>query len=103
MRVRLQDKRVQCSMTCVSCNSNYEDLAHILFKCPFVMQVWQMTGIWSEVNYAFLVTNSVVEAIFSLLQIYLKNMPSVWQPFAGAYGSTATLNSGRMRMNCVPT
>jgi hypothetical protein len=31
------------------------------------MQVWQMASIWSEVNYAFLVTNSAI-AVFSLLQ-----------------------------------
>jgi len=32
------------------------------------MQVWQMAGTWRKVNYAFLVTNSTIEAIFSLLQ-----------------------------------
>jgi len=66
--IRLQDKGVQCSTNCVSCNSNHEDLTHIIFECPFAMQVWQMTGIWSEVNYVFLVTNSGIDVIFSLLQ-----------------------------------
>jgi len=45
-----------------------KNLAHIIFECPFVMQLWKMDGIWSEVNYAFIVTNSAIEAIFSLLQ-----------------------------------
>jgi len=38
-RVRLLDKGVQCPTQCVSCDSNHEDLAHIFFKCPFVVQV----------------------------------------------------------------
>jgi hypothetical protein len=32
------------------------------------MQVWKMAGILSEVNHAFLVTNSSIYVIFSLLQ-----------------------------------
>ena len=44
-RVRLLDKGVQCPTHCVSCNSNHEDLAHLIFYCPFVVQVWHMTCI----------------------------------------------------------
>jgi len=75
------------------------------------MQVWQMADIWSEVNHAFHVTDLAIETIFFLnkrnyffcYKIYRSNMLSVWQPFDGVYGSSVTLNFGRMRMNFVPT
>lgn len=39
-RVRLHDKGVQCPMQCVSCTSNHEDLAHLIFECSVTTQVW---------------------------------------------------------------
>jgi hypothetical protein len=38
-RRRLQDKGVQCPLTCVVCNGPEEDLDHICFTCPFSVQV----------------------------------------------------------------
>lgn len=66
-RVRLLDKGVQCSTHCVSCNSNHEDLAHLIFYCPFTVQVWHMTGIWGAIQHAIQSTASAVETIFLLL------------------------------------
>ena len=36
---RLQDKGVQCPLSCVVCNGPEEDLNHICFNCPFSVQV----------------------------------------------------------------
>jgi len=38
-KVRLQDKGVQCPISCVSCDGLHEDLSHICFECPFTVQV----------------------------------------------------------------
>jgi len=66
-RVRLQDKGVQCPVSCVSCDDSYEDLAHICFECPLTVQVWHTTGLWNTVHKVFLEKNSSVDAIFELL------------------------------------
>jgi len=70
-RVWLQDKGVQCSTNCVSSSSNHEYLAHIIFDCPFVVQVWQMAGLCNEVNHAVLITDSTIDAIFSLFEKFI--------------------------------
>jgi len=67
-RARHQDKGVECSTNCVSCNSNHEDLTHIAFDFLFVVHVWRMPMLWNEVNHAVLITNSAIDAIFLLLQ-----------------------------------
>jgi hypothetical protein len=36
---RLQNKGVQCPLSCVVCNGPEEDLNHICFNCPFSVQV----------------------------------------------------------------
>jgi hypothetical protein len=38
-RRRLQDKGVQCPMSCVSCNGPEEDLNHLFFNCPFSVEL----------------------------------------------------------------
>ena len=48
-RVRLYDKGVYCPTQCVICSSNHEDLAHLIFYCSFVVQIWHMTGIWGDI------------------------------------------------------
>jgi len=35
-RIRLQDKGVPCPTNCASCDSDSEDLNHLLFECPFL-------------------------------------------------------------------
>ena len=82
-RVCLQDKGVQCPTDSVSCNSNYEYLAHNAFECPFAVQVWKMAGLWNEANHAVIITNSAIDAIFFCCKIYHTNMFNVWQPLFG--------------------
>jgi len=66
--VRLLDKGVVCPTDCASCDSNHEDLKHVFFYCPFVVQVWNRTGLWGSIQHAISTTNSVTDAIFLLLQ-----------------------------------
>jgi len=66
-RVRLQDKGVQCLISCVSCDGPHEDLAHICFECPFTAQVWRAIDLWNTVHEVFLKKKSAVDAIFELL------------------------------------
>ena len=65
-RVRLLDKGVQCPTNCVSCPSHHEDLAHVFFNCPFVVKVWQMTGLWGAIQHALSYTTSATDTIFLL-------------------------------------
>jgi len=66
-RVQLLDKGIQCLTQFVSCDSNHEDLAHIFFECPFVVQVWSMARIWHEIQNVAATSPSAIEAIFLLL------------------------------------
>jgi len=67
IRVGLLDKGVRCPTHCVSCNSNYEDLAHLIFYCPFVVHVWHMTDIWGVIQHAIQSTTLATETILLLL------------------------------------
>lgn len=52
MRIRLYYKGVQCPTQCVSCESSHEDMTHLFFACPFDIQVWSLSGLWSDVSAA---------------------------------------------------
>jgi ribonuclease HI len=67
-RVRLQDKGVSCPTNCESCGAAHEDLEHLLFECPFAIQVWNSAGIWYDVQHAAMQSDSAVNTIFYLLQ-----------------------------------
>lgn len=67
-RIRLLDKAVTCPTNCASCASDYEDFMHVFFSCPFVIQVWHRTGLWSSIQHALSTTSSSTAAIFSLLE-----------------------------------
>jgi hypothetical protein len=69
-RRRLQDKGVQCPLTCVVCNGPEEDLDHICFNCPFSVHVWQHIGFWSFIQQTRHNTGSVAACLFALLQHY---------------------------------
>jgi hypothetical protein len=69
-RRRLEDKGIQCPLTCVVCNDSKEDLDHICFNCPFDVQVWQQLGFWTVIQQTRDNTGSVAECIFALLQHY---------------------------------
>ena len=56
-------------MNCASCDSGYEDFAHVFFACPFAIHVWNGTGLWGSIQHALSTTSSATDAIFSLLQI----------------------------------
>jgi len=49
-RFRLRDKSVHCHLSCVSCDADNEDVAHLLFEFPFAVQVWKMSGLWHEIQ-----------------------------------------------------
>jgi len=68
-RVRLLDKGVNCSTNCASCDSEFEDSAHVFFNYPFATQVWHRTGLWGSIHHALLTTSSITDAIFSILQV----------------------------------
>lgn len=68
IRVRLLDKGIQCPTQCVNCDSNHEDFKHIFFECPSVVQVWNLAGLWHDIQLAMTATGSAVDIIFSLLQ-----------------------------------
>lgn len=86
-RVRLQDKGVQCPTNCVSCADGHEDLSHVFFDCPFVIQVWRSSGLWEAVHHALMNNDSAVGTVFSLLQNlssdlsqrFAANLWSVWK------------------------
>jgi ribonuclease HI len=69
-RRRLQDKGVQCPLTCVVCNGPEEDLDHICFTCPFSVQVWQRIGFGNFIQQTRNNTGSVTDCLFALLQHY---------------------------------
>jgi len=66
--VRLLDKGVDCPTHYNTCDSTHEDLLHVFFACPFVIQVWNRTGLWSSVQHTLSHMASVSAAIFSLLE-----------------------------------
>jgi len=68
-RVRLLDKGVHCPTNCASCDSEYEDFAHVFFACPFATQVWHRTGLWGSIQHALSTTSSATDAIFTILQV----------------------------------
>lgn len=86
-RVRLQDKGVQCPTNCVSCADGHEDLSHVFFDCPFVIQVWHSSGLWEAVHHTVMNNDSAVGTVFSLLQNlssglsqrFAANLWSVWK------------------------
>jgi hypothetical protein len=43
-------------------------LDHLLFECPFAIQVWNSAGIWYDVQHAAMQSDSAVNTIFYLLQ-----------------------------------
>ena len=67
-RVRLLNKRVVCPTNFASCDSNNENLMHVFFDCPFAIQVWHKTRLWSSIQHAISTTTSTTDAIFSLLE-----------------------------------
>ena len=86
-RIRLHDKGVQCPTHCVSGESNYEDLEHLFLACPFAIQVWRSSGLWTQVNNAIVDNDNVVDVIFALLvdlpttqkQIFATTVWSLWK------------------------
>lgn len=67
-RVRLQDKGVSCPTNCISCSYEYEDRNHLLFECPFSIQVWMSVGMWHDVQNAAMNSDFAVNTVFYLLQ-----------------------------------
>jgi len=67
-RIRLLDKGVTCPTNCASCASDHKDFTHVFFSCPFAIQIWNRTGLWSSIQHALSITTSSTAAIFSLLE-----------------------------------
>lgn len=67
-RVRLKKKGVHFPINYVSCNSKYEDLAHVIFEFSFSIEVWRAVDLCDEINKEILETNTAVKAVFLLLQ-----------------------------------
>jgi hypothetical protein len=64
----LLDKGVVCPTNCASCDSNQKDLKYVFFDCPFAIQVWNRTITWRSIQHAISTSDSVTDAIFSLLE-----------------------------------
>jgi len=45
-RPHLTSRGVSCSLDCVLCNNNYEDIFHALIKCPKAIQAWYDVNLW---------------------------------------------------------
>jgi len=73
-RVRLHDKGVLYPTQCASCNSNFEDLNHLLFECPLSIQVWQSADIWFDIQNAAIHTDSAVNSVFYLHENFPPNI-----------------------------
>jgi hypothetical protein len=41
---------------------------HLLFECPFAIQVWTSPGVWYDIQHAAINSDSAVDTIFYLLQ-----------------------------------
>jgi hypothetical protein len=67
--VRLRDKGVHCPLNRVIYEGPHEDLHHVFFDCSFALQVWLRVGLWDKVQCACTHSNSVVDSIFTLLQV----------------------------------
>jgi len=67
-RARLCDKGVQCPTSSVHCLAENEDTAHLLIDCPAVVQVWQVSGLWQDIQQAKTHENSAINVVFYLLQ-----------------------------------
>lgn len=59
----MQDKGVACPTNCASCGHAYEDLNHLLFECPFAIQVWTSAVIWYDIQHAAINSDSAVDTI----------------------------------------
>lgn len=68
MRIRFQDKGVQFSISCVSYDHPMDDLSHVCFSFPLVVQVWHLAGLWEVVSHVVSTNGLVTDAIFSFLQ-----------------------------------
>jgi hypothetical protein len=68
-RIRLQDKRVHCPTNCVSCDSAYEDMVHVMFICPFTVHAWNMTGLAQEVTAVVQTADTTAAIVFHLLSV----------------------------------
>jgi len=66
-RVRLQDKGVQCMLSCVTCDAPSEDLNHVFFDFSFAVQVWHQSGLWDVIQHVLSLTTTTAGAIFHLL------------------------------------
>jgi hypothetical protein len=86
-RIRLQDKGIQCPTQCVSCASNHEDVEHLFFACPFAIQVWCLSGMWSQISNLIMNGGAATDVIFTLLaelpaahkQIFGATVWSLWK------------------------
>jgi len=67
-RARLRDKGVKCPTSCVHCLTENEDAVHLLFDCPAAIQVWQVFGLWQDIQQAIIHENSATDIVFYLLQ-----------------------------------
>jgi len=76
-QVSLKDKGIQCNIECVKCDSSYEDLANMIYTCPFAMQVWVTDGIWNNIQQVATDTSTTVEAIFLLLQRFTPELAAL--------------------------
>jgi len=95
-RIRLHDKGVQCPTSCVNCNDEDGDAAHVFFHCSFVVQVWQVAGLGDEVTAAIQNYTTVEDVVFALL-----HKLSAWRRCYGAFGSTVTSNFAKINKSFV--
>jgi len=71
----------------------------VLLRCK--CGKWRVFGV--RLTILFLSLTRPYMLFFLCYKIYLMNMLNICYPFAGVYGSTVTLNSGRTRLNFVRT
>ena len=45
----LSNRCVSCSLDCVFCNSNYEDITHVPIECPKTFRTWRDVNLWDKI------------------------------------------------------
>jgi len=66
---RLSSRGVACPIDCVVCDSNYEDIIHVLVECPKVVQAWRNVNMWDTIIRVLRQDYNIHALIFTLLRI----------------------------------
>lgn len=58
---------VACSLACVNCKGNVENMWHIFLGCQHAILSWSETGLWSIIEPIMVASKSFLDFVFGLL------------------------------------